>query len=246
MRIGENHQLVRRCGSALLHLEVLADGFAQHGMTEVFLPVQNIADGGCAPTAGVYRRFVPAIFGRILCRIRRRYQHLFLCQHFGNRRNADALTGKAEYLSDDFSRRFIHDKGLLISVGSLVAVGDGAAAPQAVLHSGLKDSLNFVAGVLCVVLVHDVQKRHEVIVLRGGAVHIVVDGNEANALLREKNLFVISIQVTTKEYTCVFALMFQNGKLRLYSLGVHPNFFRKASLKWLMLLYPTNPAMSFT
>ena len=38
--------------------------------------------------------------------------------------------------------------------------------------------------------------------------------------------------------------MFQNGKLRLYSLGVHPNFFRKASLKWLMLLYPTNPAMS--
>ena len=62
----------------------------------------------------------------------------------------------------------------------------------------------------------------------------------------EDAIFVISIQVTTKEYTCVFALMFQNGKLRLYSLGVHPNFFRKASLKWLMLLYPTNPAMSFT
>ena len=63
---------------------------------------------------------------------------------------------------------------------------------------------------------------------------------------REDAIFVISIQVTTKEYTCVFTLMFQNGKLRLYSLGVHPNFFRKASLKWLMLLYPTNPAMSFT
>ena len=45
---------------------------------------------------------------------------------------------------------------------------------------------------------------------------------------------------------CVFTFMFQNGKLLLYSLGVHPNFFRKASLKWLMLLYPTNPAMSFT
>lgn len=114
--VGENHQLVRSCGSALLRLEVLADGFAQHGMTEVFLPVQNIADGGCAPTAGVYQCFVPAIFGRILCRIRRRYQYLFLCQHFGNRRNADALTGKAEYLSDDFSRRFIHDKGLLKGV----------------------------------------------------------------------------------------------------------------------------------
>ena len=37
MRIGKNHQLVRRCGSALLGLEVLADGFAQHSMTEIFL-----------------------------------------------------------------------------------------------------------------------------------------------------------------------------------------------------------------
>ena len=46
MRIGENHQLVRRCGSALLGLEVLADGFAQHSMTEIFLPVEDIADGG--------------------------------------------------------------------------------------------------------------------------------------------------------------------------------------------------------
>lgn len=135
---------------------------------------------------------MPAIFGRILCRIRRRYQHLFLCQHFGNRRNADALTGKAEYLSDDFSRRFIHNKGLLIAVGSLVAVGDGAAAPQAVLHSGLKDSLNFVAGVLCVVLVHDVQKRSKIVVRRVCAVHIVVDGDEANALFREKDFRVVA------------------------------------------------------
>ena len=63
---------------------------------------------------------------------------------------------------------------------------------------------------------------------------------------REDAIFVISIQVATKEHTCVFAFMFQNGKFLLYSLGVHPNFFRKASLKWLMLLYPTNPAMSFT
>ena len=48
------------------------------------------------------------------------------------------------------------------------------------------------AGVLCVPLVHDVQKRNEVIVLRGGAVHIVVDSYETNALLREKNLRVIA------------------------------------------------------
>ena len=53
-------------------------------------------------------------------------------------------------------------------------------------------------------VLHDVQKRSEVIVLRGGAVHIVVDSYETNALLREKNLRVIAdLQVisakTTKE-----------------------------------------------
>ena len=75
--IGEYHQFFRRCGSALLCFEVFADRFAQHGMTEIFLPVQNIAYGGSVPTIRVYDGSVSAIFGRILCRICRGYQHLF-------------------------------------------------------------------------------------------------------------------------------------------------------------------------
>ena len=61
MRIGKNHQLVRRCGSALLGLEVLADGFAQHSMTEVFLPVEDIADGGGVPAVRVCNFLVAAV-----------------------------------------------------------------------------------------------------------------------------------------------------------------------------------------
>ena len=54
-------------------------------------------------------------------------------------------------------------------------------------------------------VLHDVQKRSEVIVLRGGAVHIVVDGYEANALLREKNLRVIAdLKVISAKTTKVF------------------------------------------
>lgn len=54
-------------------------------------------------------------------------------------------------------------------------------------------------------VLHDVQKRSEVIVLRGGAVHIVVDSYEANALLREKNLRVIAdLQVISAKTTKVF------------------------------------------
>ena len=54
-------------------------------------------------------------------------------------------------------------------------------------------------------VLHDVQKRREVIVLRGGAVHIVVDGYETNALFREKNLRVIAdLQVISTKTTKVF------------------------------------------
>ena len=54
-------------------------------------------------------------------------------------------------------------------------------------------------------VLHDVQERREVIVLRGGAVHIVVDSDEANALLREKNLRVIAdLQVISAKTTKVF------------------------------------------
>ena len=41
-------------------------------------------------------------------------------------------------------------------------------------------------------VLHDVQKRSEVIVLRGGAVHIVVDSYETNAKLRENNIGIHS------------------------------------------------------
>ena len=54
-------------------------------------------------------------------------------------------------------------------------------------------------------VLHDVQERREVIVLRGGAVHIVVDSDEANALLREKNLRVIAdLQVISAKTAEVF------------------------------------------
>lgn len=51
-------------------------------------------------------------------------------------------------------------------------------------------------------VLHDVQERCEVIVLRGSTVHIVVDGYEPNALFREKNLRVIAdLQVISAKTT---------------------------------------------
>ena len=77
MGIGENHQFIGCGGSALLRFEILADGFAQHRMSQIFLPVQNVPYGGCTPAVGVCNLAVSAIFRKISGGMSRRYQYLF-------------------------------------------------------------------------------------------------------------------------------------------------------------------------
>ena len=71
-------------------------------------------------------------------------------------------------------------------------------------------------------LVHDVQKRSEVIVLRRGTIHIVVDGYEANALFREKDFRVVAdLQIIT---TKAAEILYHKG---LNSSGF--DFFKQGS-----------------
>lgn len=64
-------------------------------------------------------------------------------------------------------------------------------------------------------VLHDVQERREVIVLRGSTVHIVVDGYEPNALFREKDFCVAAnSQVISSKTTEI-----------LYHKGLHSSGF---------------------
>ena len=64
-------------------------------------------------------------------------------------------------------------------------------------------------------VLHDVQERREVIVLRGSTVHIVVDGYEPNALFREKDFCVVAnLQVISSKTTEI-----------LYHKGLHSSGF---------------------
>lgn len=64
-------------------------------------------------------------------------------------------------------------------------------------------------------VLHDVQERREVIVLRGSTVHIVVDGYEPNALFREKDFCVVAnLQVVSTKTTEI-----------LYHKGLHSSGF---------------------
>ena len=69
-------------------------------------------------------------------------------------------------------------------------------------------------------VLHDVQERREVIVLRGSTVHIVVDGYEPNALFREKDFCVVANlqEVSTK----TSEILYHKG---LHSSGFH--FFQQ-------------------
>lgn len=80
----------------------------------------------------------------------------------------------------------------------MVAIRDWTAASQSVFHSGLEYRLDFITGVLGVPLVHDIQKRSEVIVLRSSTIHVVVDGYEADTLFRKEDFRVVAdLQIVT-------------------------------------------------
>ena len=69
-------------------------------------------------------------------------------------------------------------------------------------------------------VLHDIQERREVIVLRGSTVHIVVDGYEPNALFREKDFCVVAnLQIVSTKTT---EILYHKG---LHSSGFH--FFQQ-------------------
>ena len=83
-------------------------------------------------------------------------------------------------------------KGLLIAGNPLITVGNTAAAPFAILHPWFENGTDFIAGILGVPLVHDVQERSKVIIRGIGTVNIIVDSDEPNTLWWKLNFRVKS------------------------------------------------------
>ena len=93
-------------------------------MTEVFLPVEDIADGGGVPAVRVCNLLVTAVLRLIYGSVGRRYQHLFFGQNLRNACCGNALTHQPEDFPDNLCGWLVHDKGLLIARFSLIAIGD--------------------------------------------------------------------------------------------------------------------------
>ncbi|EJW91347.1 hypothetical protein EVA_20553 [gut metagenome] len=200
--IREYHQFIRGGSSALFRLEILADRLAQHSMTKIFLSVEDIANSSGTPSVRISYFFMPAIFRMGLIGIGRRDQYFFLCQRFGNNGSALALASHTEDFSDYFSGRFIYIQLLLIVLSSYISVGDRATAPHACFHSGPEHCLDFIARVLCIPLIHDIQEWGKVIFCRIGTVNAVVDSDKAHSLFREHHFCVVTdLQIITTKTT---------------------------------------------
>ena len=83
------------------------------------------------------------------------------------------------------------------------------------------DGADLLACITSVKIVHDIEKRREIILGLVGAVYAVVDGNEANAVLREGNL---RIEAHTEVITTHPAEIFyqHNAHLTGFNVGNQP------------------------
>lgn len=183
---GEKHFVF--CGlAALLGLEVIADGIAQHRMAKIFLAVEDIGDGCIRPKV------------RVMVSVISRYHTFFLFpirgwdQNFlGSKRLPDCADRCAVrcHSEDTLHNRGglrVNEEGLVIRI-QFVAIGNRATASLAMLHAVAEDGLDLLGRVPGIPFVHDIEEWRKFVLGRAVAVDIVVDGNEADSLLREEDL----------------------------------------------------------
>lgn len=135
---------------------------------------------------------VSGSFGMMPLFVCRRNQHFFVRKRLTDLRKTGTAGCHIEDPADNGSGLRIYMKGLLITGNPLITVGNTAAAPFAILHPRFENGTDFIAGILGVPLVHDVQERSKVIVRGIGTVNIVVDSDEPNTLGRKLNFCVKS------------------------------------------------------
>lgn len=125
---------------------------------------------------------VSGSFGMMLFFVCRRNQHFFIRKSLANLCKTGTAGCHIEDPANNGSCFLIYVKGLLITGNPLIPVGNTAAAPFAVLHPRFENGTDFIASVLSVPLVHDIQERGKVIVCGISTVNIIVDSDEPNTL----------------------------------------------------------------
>ena len=144
-----------------------------------------------------------SMFG--LLQICRGDQHIISGQLIGYGLASHAINNHLVNPANNLCGFFINQKMVFVLWVTPVPIGDCAAAPLAILHPGTENGSYFVAGVLCIPLIHDVQKRCEVVFRWIGTVYAVVDGDKADTFFGEHDFGVKSdFQIVTPKPGQVF------------------------------------------
>ena len=187
-------------------------------MPHVLHAGKNIAHRRTPPAVGVFKLVVPAV-ARALCgKVGRRAKHLFLGQNIRDLIHALAVNDHAEDAAYNGGSFLVDNPALLVLRVFQIPVDGVIAGVFALIALCPIDGADLLACITSVKIVHDIEKGCKVVFRLIGAVHAVIDGNEANAVLREGDLRIEAhTEIVTTHATEVFYK--DNAHLTSFNVG---------------------------
>ena len=196
-------------------------GLEIDGMPHILHTGENVAHRRTPPAVRIFKLVVSAVAHAFCGKVGRRAKHLFLGQNIRDLIHALAVNDHAEDAAHNGGSFLVDDPALLVLRIFQIPVDGMIAGMFALVALRPVDGADLLGGITSVKIVHDVQKGSEIILGLIGAVHAVVDGNEANAVLREGDL---RIEAHTEVITTHPAEIFyqHNAHLTGFNVGNQP------------------------
>ncbi len=163
-------------------------GFEIDGMPHVLHAGENVAHRRTPPAVGIFKLAVSAIASALCGKIGGRAKHLFLGQNIRDLAHTLAVNDHVEDAAHNRGGFLVDDPALLVLRVFQIPVDGMVAGVFALVALCPVDGADLLACITSVKIVHDIEKRREVVFGLIGTVHAVVDGDETNAVLREGDL----------------------------------------------------------
>ena len=204
------------------------EGLEIDGMPHVLHAGENVAHRRTPPAVGIFKLVVPAVANTLCGKVGRRAKYLFLGQNIRDLIHALAVNDHAEDAAHNRGGFLVDDPALLVLRVFQIPVNRVVAGVFAFVALRPIDGADLLGGITSVKIVHDIEERREIILGLIGAVHAVVDGNKANAVLWEGDL---RIEAHTEVITTHSAEIFYKDNANLTGFNVGNQAFPVRTLK---------------
>ena len=194
-------------GSLLAVLVPVAglEGLEIDGMPHVLHAGENVAHRCTPPAIGIFKLAVSAVAHALCGKVGRRAKYLFLGQNIRDLVHTLAVNDHTEDTAYNSGCFLVDDPALLVLRIFQIPVDGMIAGVFALVALCPVDGADLLACITSVKIVHDIEKRREIILGLIGTVHAIVDGDETNAVLREGDLRIEAhTEIVTTHATEVF------------------------------------------